>query len=651
MAKQGVLFEENFLDKLAGYRILHCPRTAVIELVANSWDAGATKVNVSWPNLGSSRTFSITDNGEGMTEDEFCKRWRTLTYDRVKEQGLYAIFPDNKKRPQRLAFGRNGLGRLAGFCFGNDYIVETKKAGECSVFRVSKGLDQPLEIELIEKKQSKGHGTKIYAEKTLSLHMDANDARREIGMRFLTDPDFRVLVNKVKVGFAHIPESHIIEQVVPVEEIGDINVIAIDTQQTDKTMQQHGVAWHVNGRLVGNCTWKTHEGDDLIDGRRIAAKRYTFIVKADVLSDIVSKDWSGFDLESEKFHITARVAYEYIRMFLCNHSKEDRKEVYKKARTENYEIVKDLPLRSVNIWKRFVAEIQLECPSIKERDVLKLSKVLAHLEESESKYSLIHRLGELKPNQLDGLDEILSDWTLDMAKVVLDEIQGRLKLLDELKRKVLDEKTDEVAELQPLFKQGLWIFGPEYETIEYTSNEGMTTVIQKLFGKKIKGTRNRPDFAILPDGTAGLYSLSKYDPKTGSEIGIDKLIIVELKKPGITISADQKDQCWKYVKELYKKGLLKPESYVVCFPLGSQIDPLEVEARTEKGEHVIIQPLDYQTIIQRAKSRMLKLYDKVKDAPFLNEDDKNELNEYIKGVDDTEDMTLFDVVESESIVV
>ncbi len=281
---------------------------------------------------------------------------------------------------------------------------------------------------------------------------------------------------------------------------------------------------------------------------------------------------------------------------------------------------------------------------------MKLSKVLAHLEESESKYSLIHRLGELKPNQLDGLDEILSDWTLDMAKVVLDEIQGRLKLLDELKRKVQDEKTDEVAELQPLFKQGLWIFGPEYETIEYTSNEGMTTVIQKLFGKEIKGTRNRPDFAILPDGTAGLYSLSKYDPKTGSEIGIDKLIIVELKKPGITISADQKDQCWKYVKELYRKGLLKPESYVVCFPLGTQIDPLEVEARTEKGEHVIIQPLDYQTIIQRAKSRMLKLYDKVKDAPFLNEDDKNELNEYIKGVDGTDDMTLFDVVESESNV-
>lgn len=647
MAKQGVLFEENFLDKLAGHRILHCPRTAIIELVANSWDAGATKVDISWPEIDSDRSFSISDNGEGMTEEEFSKRWRTLTYDRVKEQGLYAIFPDKKTRPPRYAFGRNGLGRLAGFCFGNEYIVETKKGGLCSVFRVVRGLDQPLEIECIERNKSQGHGTKVYTKKTLNLYMDAEDARKEIGMRFLTDPDFRVSVNKIKVGFSHIPDTHIIKEIVSIQGIGDITVIALDTRHTDKTMQQHGVAWQVNGRLVGDCSWKNQEGEDLVDGRRIAAKRYTFIVKADILSDVVNKDWSGFNLENERFQAVAKVTYEYIRKFLSDYSKEDRKEVYKKARIENYDIVKDLTLKSVSKWKKFVDEIQVTCPSIKEKDVLKLSKVLANLEEAESKYSLIHKLGELKPEDLDNLDEILADWTLDMAKVVLDEIQGRLKLLDELRRKVQDENTKEVTELQPLFKQGLWIFGPEYETIEYTSNEGMTSVIQKLFGAEIKGTRNRPDFAILPDGTAGLYTLSKYDAQTGSEVGVDKLIIVELKKPGIVISTGQKDQCWKYVKELYGKGLLKNESYVVCFPLGSQIDPLEVEARIEKNEHVRIQPLDYQTVIQRAKSRMLMLYDKVRNAPFLNEKDKNELNEYIKGVNGEEEKTLFDNTESE----
>jgi hypothetical protein len=31
----------------------------------------------------------------------------------------------------------------------------------------------------------------------------------------------------------------------------------------------------------------------------------------------------------------------------------------------------------------------------------------------------------------------------------------------------------------------------------------------------------------------------------------------------------------------------------------------------------VIQPLDYSIVIERAKSRLLKLYDRVKGAPFL----------------------------------
>lgn len=49
MAKnQGVLFAPRFLEKHVGTRILKSPKTAIIELVANAWDAGATTVEVSW---------------------------------------------------------------------------------------------------------------------------------------------------------------------------------------------------------------------------------------------------------------------------------------------------------------------------------------------------------------------------------------------------------------------------------------------------------------------------------------------------------------------------------------------------------------------------------------------------------------------------
>jgi hypothetical protein len=77
----------------------------------------------------------------------------------------------------------------------------------------------------------------------------------------------------------------------------------------------------------------------------------------------------------------------------------------------------------------------------------------------------------------------------------------------------------------------------------------MTSVIKKLYGGEQRGTRNRPDFAITPDSTAGFYARPSYDAEC-NEVGTGELVIVELKKPGVRIGADEKGQVWKYVTEL-----------------------------------------------------------------------------------------------------
>ena len=140
--RQGLLFGDRFLDRLAGQKLLQSPRTAIVELVANCWDAGATEVKIVWPERNTERTFSISDNGCGMTAEEFDKRWRTLAYDRIAEQGVFAKFPEGITLPQRPVYGRNGLGRLAGFCFADAYVVRTSKNGTESTFRVVKGTTQ-----------------------------------------------------------------------------------------------------------------------------------------------------------------------------------------------------------------------------------------------------------------------------------------------------------------------------------------------------------------------------------------------------------------------------------------------------------------------------------------------------------------------------
>ena len=52
--------------------------------------------------------------------------------------------------------------------------------------------------------------------------------------------------------------------------------------------------------------------------------------------------------------------------------------------------------------------------------------------------------------------------------------------------------------------------------------------------------------------------------------------------------------------------------------LGSRIDPSEIEP-DKKGDTVTITPLLYETFIRQAEKRLLNLYDKIKDAPFLTQ--------------------------------
>ena len=59
--------------------------------------------------------------------------------------------------------------------------------------------------------------------------------------------------------------------------------------------------------------------------------------------------------------------------------------------------------------------------------------------------------------------------------------------------------------------------------------------------------------------------------------------------------------------------------------LGDEIHPIQGKIRKEMEGNVIIQPMVYNIVVERAKSRLLKLYDRVKEAPFLD-DLNNEMN-------------------------
>jgi hypothetical protein len=633
----GAKFDQRFFEDYVGKAILHDPKVALIELIANAWDASATEVRIVWSEDGK-KEFSIQDNGCGLTESDFEHRWMTLSYNRQDEIGKYAepldsTLEEDGTYRKRLAFGRNGKGRHSGFCFSADwrdgYYVETARKGKKSTFRVyvpSTG-DAPVKSEKIFEEVCPKSGTKIYVKKSKDLRISANEICSEVSMRFLADPKFSVWINGTKITFDHIPQGHITNETVWLKGGSSIEIVKIDVRESDRTTRQHGIAWQVNGRLVGNVDWKSLGDQSFIDGRKAAAKRFSFIVKADCLADFVEADWTGFKSNDPFAREALEKVSARIKGILLETSKEQREETFTNILRKNNSYIRDMGEKQKSMWATFVKRLQEECPNLSERDVDSVASVLAKLESSKSKYGLLNKLHECSIEDVDTLDEILENWTVETAKIVLDALEERLKLIDELSKKVHDRNTDEVHELQPLFAQGLWIFGPEYEAAGFTSNKGMTTVIKDIFGRDdLQGTRNRPDFVITPDSSVGFYDYPSFDTKTGSENGVARLVILELKKPGVSLGSEEKEQCWKYVKELREKGLIGAETSVDCYVMGMTIKPYEGGQR-EEGKNTIIRPVTYDTVLRMAKRRTHRLYEKIKEsAPFLKEKADEELS-------------------------
>lgn len=595
------------------------PVVALVELVANAWDAGSRKVEIKWP-IHEGDSLVVGDNGEGMSRDEFRTRWGHLSYNRLKNQGATVTIKIDDTERQRKVFGRNGIGRFASFCFGEKYEVTTTKAGVTCKFSVRKGNSKPLDIDDLPCEAASNSGTIIEVRNVAGIQLPAETIRTELGRRFLTDPAFQVWVNSVPIAFSDIEAKGLEMMTVKIPSINQsITIKIIDAQRTDPTGRQHGVAWHVLGRLVGECGWKDPEQRSLIDGRRVEAKRFTFIVEADMLQEAgaVKPDWSGFEEDNDTFLAVNAAVQSAITQRLLAVTKEKREETTANVkRSLRPQMAQMTPLRREKV-QNFVERIAEVCPSLSENELKSVAGVLAKMEVATTQYGLLHKLRDLTSDQIDDLHTILEEWTIDMAKVVLDEIRNRMQLIEELREKTAKATTLEVQELQPLFLRGLWIFGPEFETIHYTANEGMTAVIQDLFGRTgMKGSRNRPDFAILPNSTLGLYSYPEYDEE-GGEIGPAKLVVVELKAPSVPISDTEKAQCWKYVRELIEKGILPQRTNVQGFVLGKTVNPIDRGTSKYSDDRVKITPLDFTTILQRADSRLLKLRDQIKSAPFL----------------------------------
>lgn len=580
------------------------PRIAIVELVANAYDAGASEVDVTWP-ADSDQEFAVADNGTGMTLQEFERRWRTLSYSRAAEQGTLVQFPPGVDGPRRTAFGQNGKGRFAPFCFTDTYVVETCKSGVALEAKVSisGGSNEPFHIEVVSQTDSSAHGTQLRGN-LRRQPLPVSAVADAIGSKFLVDPNFRIRVNGEALELLDL--KTVSSNELPVPGVGVITVHQINALAQDRTTLLRGITWWVGRRMVGAPSWDGLDGRGaILDGRTSLAKRLSFVVEADVLHGVVAADWTGF-LESDEWQAVRGVVHEHVTAALRDAMAETHRERKHEAIAASRETLASLPTLSRRKFGEFVDRVQETCPSLSAGDLARTAEVFAKMEEARSGYSLLRRLAACSPNDIDTWNRLMREWSASAAEVVLTELKRRLDLIERLNTLVELGVADELHELQPLFAQGLWMFGTEFETVEFTSNRAMVTVIRRLLGgTETTVSGRRPDFVALPDKSVSCFSADNYGAE-GEVDGIRKVLVVELKRCGFSIGTDELRQGEDYAEELSAANGVTGLTDIVVYVLGSSLSTTAAEER-KVGDRKRIIPMTYDVILNRAQARTFNL--------------------------------------------
>jgi hypothetical protein len=121
-----------------GRGIYRTPAGALKELVSNAYDAGAREVTVTtgWPVL---QRIVVTDNGKGMTEEEFVDVIQHIGFSN-KNTGDEVIIPGT--RVKRRAIGHFGIGLLAVGQLAGMMTITSKTEGTRTGFTAEIDFDQ-----------------------------------------------------------------------------------------------------------------------------------------------------------------------------------------------------------------------------------------------------------------------------------------------------------------------------------------------------------------------------------------------------------------------------------------------------------------------------------------------------------------------------
>lgn len=522
------------------------PDKALAELIWNSLDADATKVEVFLNNneYGVCEII-IRDNGTGFSYDEAESLFTALggSWKAVK----------NRTPSGRFMHGKEGQGRFKAFALGRcvEWTVYSEKSFKLTAF--ADNLKQ-FEIKEIHTPEEKSVTTTV---KVTELNREFHILNSEKAIEKLL-PVFAIYLRNYSNIDIYINGT----KINPIEAIKRSSVIDIgDVTYQDKkySAQVEIIEW--NHSDIKELWYCTENGFPLEKHhkqiRSIGDFGFSAYLKSGLVSMLSSEGTIGLGELNTNLREISDNAIKSIKEYFTQRALEEGQSQIRKWKKEEVYPFKVDAKTPVEVAERQIFDIVAvklseSMPALDDTDKKTKSfqlRMLKHAVENNpgDLQSVITEVLNLPKNKLEELSELLQDISLSSLISASKLVSDRLKFLSGLEALLFDPEAKknlkERSQLHRIIAQNTWLFGQEFSVS--VDDQSLTEVLRKhqaAFG--INAPVNEAVTKV--DGSKGIIDLmlSRVIPCSRD----DELehLVVELKSPKVKIGSNECTQITNY---------------------------------------------------------------------------------------------------------
>ena len=572
------------------------------ELVANAWDANATRVDITIPDTPIDQERSeiiITDNGIGMSDTDVREKYLRIGRDRREREQS-----DKTPEPyERKIMGRKGIGKFSAFGIAKEIDVESVHNGKTIHFLMNydklleKENERVIQLPQLPSTGAIFSGTKITLRNITRFEnrrISIDTLRRGLARRFAVigeQDDFEVVINDEPITI----EERDLKRQLATDDNGDQYL-----WEYNETEIKDGTGWTVSGWI--GALDRTSQGNDKIDRGIVLMARGKLVQEPFVFDAVVGQQFAlsyligelhvDFTDELEDTIATTRNSLVWDTEENTALKEWGQKEVNKiasswaqKRREENKRKLKEHP--TYIKFQEQAGKIDKK-REFKQADQLVQQLILksidknpdADIEEFEPVVQMFldfwkfdsfrDMAADIKDAGIEEPEKLLNlfrEWEVLEAREMMKVTEGRIMTIKKL-HKFIKTNAKEVPTIHNFLKEFPWVIDPRWTLV--ADEHRYSDLLRDTFPDSdiIPEVDRRIDFLCVREGT--------------------HLIVVEIKRPQSRISTKELDQILNYVTFIdgQIRGKSDPDfqykevsGYLLC---GDVVDNDEVQARMDR---------------------------------------------------------------------